>query len=422
MIEKVGIGSHLVRSGTTRLIPAILMAGLLISLFRVRESVPFYPMDLVSYVGGYYANRDGGDAYDKDDSRSSLAARGVTAEPYSFVYPPPFLITMLPLEVVPYRFFRLAWVGAAALCGWFAVFLLSRRLRKPWDMMFTVGALLFLTVSQALHDNLVCGQVTSFMVLALAAVLHAGFGGFRAGLASAVFPVMKLYFLPLSLFIKGKRAVVSCLVALALLSVVAALVFGAGTFPAWGKGIEYIGKVWGLGIPSNLGITNALDVLAETAISPMDRARAAIDHGYRQRVAGNARAISKAMAASLAALAAAFAGYALFRERRSKVPPRRERVLSATVLYLLVFMPCVWIHYGTFLLFPFRDLCLRGRLRAAWGFLASALVWGMPLGTFPGWPRFLIPLCWLFWFAFRGEMAVKDGAPPGSIPHGARNP
>lgn len=381
----------------------IMLAGLLITVLRVRDRVPFHPLDLMSYVGGYYANRDGGDAYDIDDSRASLAARGMAVEPSPLLYPPPFLMTMLPLEVVPYRWFRLGWIGAGAVSAWLAVFILSKRLRKPGALVFTAGALLFLTVSQTLYDAIVCGQVTSFMLLALALVLCQGFSGIRAGIAAVVLTLQKVCFLPLALFIKGRRAAVSCLLLVALLSGVSALVFGQGTFPAWTHWMKRTGMTWGFREVNNLSITNAVEMITDGALSPQDRARAMEDHSFRVALARNTREVSVAVYASLAMIAGLSAAFLLLRERGKLCSPDRERVLSVAVLYLLVFMPCVWIHYGLFIVFPLRELCARGRFTAAGWFLASALVWGAPLGALPSWPRFLVPLGWMIYMVLRRE-------------------
>jgi hypothetical protein len=135
----------------------------------------------------------------------------------------------------------------------------------------------------------------------------------------------------------------------------------------------------------------------------MDTERAGRDYDYRHEMADKMRVTSRRIYFVLLSGIALWLTTAVLRQRKASKPPSREAMLSIAVLFLLVFLPVVWIHYGLFLLIPFQVLCGRRRILLPGLFTATVILWGLPTGMVPVWPRFLIPLGWLFWFAFYRE-------------------
>lgn len=368
-------------------------------------------MDFVSYLGGYHAARDGSNPYDMQQAGQSLEQRGVFVTPYPFVYPPPFLLTMIPLEVVPYRLYRLAWIAASVLAAWLSVFLLSKGTGQ-FLILFVAGSFLFLTVSEPLHDNVVCGQITSFMLLALVLMLYRGFKGAVAGVAATFLLLSKVGFMPLLLFLKGRKALLFVVVLLLCLSLSSVLLAGAHSFHDWVFCLRLINESWGLIGSNNLSVTHAVSLLSETVLLKGDVARAGRDDGYRSGLAERQVDVSQAIHLCFAIVSLLIVILRLYKMRRNGSVCSRENILSQAILFLLVFIPFVWIHYGMFLLIPFRQLVVKGRSVPAVLFIVSAMVWGMPLAPVPVWTKFVIPLAWLYSTAFLNDASESGGLQP----------
>lgn len=368
-------------------------------------------MDLVSYLGGYHAARDGGNPYDFQEASQSLEQSGVFVTPYLFVYPPPFLLTMIPLEIMPYRLYRLAWIAASVLAAWLSVYLLSRG-TKGMMPLFIAGAFVFLTVSEPLNDNLVCGQITSFMLLALALMVYREFKGAVAGLAAAFLLLSKVGFMPLVLFLKGRRAVLALVAFIVCISFSSVFLAGFNAFHDWVFCLRYISESWGLILDNNLSLTHAVSLLSETVLVQGDIERAGRDDAYRLALAERQTEVSQAIHLGVAIASLSLLIHRSFRRRTGSSVCSRENTFSQAILFLLVFVPCVWVHYGMFLLIPFRQLVVRGRTVLALLFITSAMVWGMPNAPVPVWSKFLIPMVWLFSTAFFHGASESDGTRP----------
>lgn len=98
---------------------AVLLLGMLLSIPLARSRVPLYPGDLTVYLGAFYAAEDGQSPYDRQALDSSLRARGIEKEAVAdYVYPPPFLLPFRLLDLMPYRYFRMLWIGASIMAVW----------------------------------------------------------------------------------------------------------------------------------------------------------------------------------------------------------------------------------------------------------------------------------------------------------------
>jgi len=387
----------------------VILAGAALSLIRARRgTLQYYPKDLLTYMGGYYASSDGANPYSVDDSIRSLERRSFPTAVYRFVYPPPFMLLMLPLEVVPYRYFRLAWLGVVFLASWAAVWLLSRSIRPPSRLCFAVLSASLLTGSSVLLDNLRWGQVTPLLVLSIAIMVQRGFRGAIAGIAGSAI-TMKAGFVPLLLLLRRKRAVATLMVWLLAVSLVGGMVFGFGSYPRWVSGVQEIGRMWRLDSSNNLSLSGLISHSSSSwLIEPIDEERARSDDVYRVSHAGEERRrISYALlAATVAAIVFAAARFRTLRRRGEEL--KRGYILSLAILLLTALLPFVWLHYGLFFLVPIRFLCRRGRRLEAIVMTAMAFAWGMPLGgslgvwtSIPG-LRSLIPLGWLLWLISSG--------------------
>ncbi len=392
----------------------ILLLGAFLTTYRAHGSIPYHPMDLVSYLGGYHAARDGGNPYDVRQAGQSLEQRGVLVTPFPFVYPPPFLLAMTPLEIMPYRLFRLSWIAASVLAAWLSLFLLSGGTGRL-KTLFVAGSFLLLMVSEPLHDNVVCGQVTSFMLLAMALMVYRGFKGAVAGLAATFLLLSKVGFMPLALFLKGRRALLSAVVLLFCLSLSSVLLAGSHSFHYWLLSLGQINESWGFIHGNNLSVTHAVSLLSEAVLLQGDVARAGKDDGYRFELAERQADISKAIHLGFALVSLSMVFYRSLKRRKSSSVCSRENILSQAILFLLIFVPFVWIHYGMFLLIPFRQLVVKGRPFTAVLFIVSAVVWGMPHDPVPVWSKFLIPLVWLFSTAFTNASSESDDLQVGSL-------
>lgn len=380
-----------------------MLAGLLITVLRVRDRVPCHPLDLMSYVGGWYAYQDGQDPYQNQEARASLASRSIFVVPYDFVYSPPVLLAIGLLDLLPYRWFRLGWVGAGALCAWLSAFLLTKRLPGRERTVFALSAVLVLTASETLVDNMVFGQITAFLLLAATVPVARDFRGAASGIAASFIPLTKVGFMPLPLFLKGKRALFSLGTAVALPVLAAALCFGPGIYGQWVDRILWIGNCWSFSESNNLSVSHASCLLTETFLLRMDTGRACLDDVYRHDTADRVRRVSFGVYLIALAGVTLWLAAALCRRRRTCVPPSRETMFSISVLYLLVFIPSVWIQYGLFFLIPLRALCRRGGVVIPAVFTATVILWGSPLGALPSWPRFLVPLGWMIYMVLRRE-------------------
>jgi hypothetical protein len=397
--------------GRNIIVPALLLLGALISTYRAHGSIPYHPMDLVSYLGGYHAARDGGNPYDFQDACQSLERRGINVEPYLFVYPPPMLLIMTPLEIMPYRLYRLAWIASSVLAAWLSVYLLSRG-TKGLMPLFIAGAFVFLTVSEPLNDNLVCGQITSFMLLALALMVQRGFKGAVAGLSAAFLLLSKVGFMPLVLFLRGRRTLLVLAVLMICLSFSSVLLVGLNAFHDWMFCLLNINESWGFIGSNNLSVTHAVSLLAEEVLVKGDIERVRTDDEYRFELASSQRVVLRIVFLCLAIVSLLTVIFRFCKMHKKGSVCSRECILSQAVLFLLAFIPCVWVHYGMFLLIPFRQLVVRGRSVLAVLFIMSAVVWGMPNAPVPVWLKFLIPLVWLFSTAFLHDESESDGMQP----------
>ena len=386
----------------------ILIIGLLTSGLKARDRIPFYPQDLISYVGGFFAFSDGGNPYDTEFVRQSLTQRDINTSPYRFVYPPPFLILFFPLQFLPYSLFRIIWIITSLLSVWIALWLLASRLKGLYSLLFVLMGALYFTVAATLQDSLIWGQITPIMLLALAIVVYREFKGNLAGIASSIFPLIKLGFSPLIIFIKGKRALYSLILMLLAMMIMGAMIFGPKSYVNWFDSISTIGEEWSFSGENNLSITRGISFLTKTWIHEFDEQRAVMDDEYRLQTALRIRNTDKTIYQVTVLLLTIFCAIRLYIRKRSGRILKRDSLLSAAVLYLLVVIPFLWLHYGLFLIFPLWTLLRRRNITAAVLFFATALFWGMPIcmpviiGSLD-WLRFLIPLSWLVYFMFASE-------------------
>lgn len=394
---------------------ALCLAGAAATTHRARRCIPFYPMDLVSYIGANCAARDGGNPYDTDDARASLFQRGLRTAPLRFLYSPAFLGGMPPPDSFPYRYYRLVWTGASVLAAWASILLLSGgtgRL-KP---LFTTGAFVFLLFSEPLQDNLVCGQIMSFILLALSVIVFRGFGGVLSGVASGFLAVGKLCFLPLACFFRGKRAAVAFVLSVAIPCLLSLHFAGSQVYADYFRSIGHFAATQGFAQSNNFGITHAVALLTEEALVSGDAGRAVNDFGYRVELARRQGNAMWTLSIALAVLTAFAVLHGVHRGGKSGAGFSREDLFSLAILYILVFAPCVWIHYGLLLVLPFRTVAIRRGAVHAMLFILGMMLWGMPFSVAPGWPRFLVPMFWLFFLALGGKNREKVRAPGASFP------
>ncbi len=377
----------------------VLLLGALVTAYRAKGCVPYYPQDLASYLGGYYAALDGSNPYDVRQAWQSLEKRGILVTPFLFVYPPPFLLAMTPLEIMPYRLFRLSWIAASVLAAWFSVFLLSRGTDRQRPL-FMAGAFVFLTISEPLHDNLLCGQVTSFMLLAMALMVYRGFKGAVVGAAATFLLLLKVGFMPLVLFLKGRRALLSAVILLFSLSLSSVLLAGSHSFHQWLLSLGRVNESWGFIHGNNVSVTHAVSLFGETALVRGDIERAVQEDEYRLRIAERQRSVFQWIYLCITTVTLIIIIHRWYKRCYNGVGCSWGNIFSQTILFLLVFIPFVWIHYGLFFLIPFRQLLLKGRSVPAILFILGAMVWGLPLALVPAWTKFLIPMIWLFSTAF----------------------
>lgn len=386
----------------------ILIIGLLASGLKACDRIPFYPQDLISYVGGFFAFSDGGNPYDTEFVRQSLIQRDINTSPYRFVYSPPFLMLFFPLYFLPYSLFRIIWIIVSLLSVWLAIWLLSSRLKGLYSLLFALMGALYFTVAAALHDSLIWGQITPVMLLALSIVVFRDFKGVLAGIASSMFPLIKLAFSPLTFFIKGKRALYSLILMLLALMIMGAMIIGPKSYVNWFDSIRSIGEEWSFGGENNLSIIRGITIISETWIHEFDEHRAAMDDEYRLQTALRIRNTDKTIYQVTVLLLTIFCAIRLYIRKRSGRTLKRDSLLAAVVLYLLVVIPFLWLHYGLFLIFPLWTLLRRRNITAAILFFATAMFWGMPI-CIPGiigsldCLRFLIPLSWLVYFVLASE-------------------
>jgi hypothetical protein len=386
----------------------ILIIGLLASGLKARDRIPFYPQDLISYVGGFFAFSDGGNPYNTEFVRQSLTQRDINTSPYRFVYPPPFLMLFFPLYFLPYSLFRLIWIITALLSVWIALWLLASRLKGLYSLLFALMGALYFTVAAALHDSLIWGQITPVMLLALSIVVFRDFKGVLAGIVSSMFPLIKLGFSPLVFFLKGRRALYSLILTLLALMIMGAAVFGPLSYGNWFDSIATIGRELSTALDNNLSIARGISTFTETWVHEFDEQRAMMDDEYRLHTALRIRNTNKTIYHVTVLLLTIICAIILFTRKRSGRTLKRDSLLSTAVLYLLVVIPFLWLHYGLFLIFPLWTLLRRRNITAAILFFATVMFWGMPI-CMPGiigsldWLRFLIPLSWLVYFMLASE-------------------
>lgn len=389
------------------MVAAVLLIGAFATAHRARGSIPYHPMDLVSYIGAYCAARDGGNPYDTGDARASLLQRGVRTAPLRFIYSPAFLGWMPPPGIVPYRLYRLVWIASGILSAWVSLLLLSRGMYglKP---LFLTGASVFLVFSEPMHDNLVCGQIMSFVLLALSVIVHREFRGLSPGVASGFLLAGKLCFLPLAFFFRGKRASLAFVLSAAIPCLFSLHIAGSHVFSGYLQSMRHMALTQGFAQSNNFSITHAAMLFAEGVLVPGDTERAGYDFEYRADLARRQRNAMLALCLALAALTAVIVLNTLLANRKRGIRFTRTDILSIAVLYLMVFIPCAWIHYGLLLILPFRTVVLRGRVAHSLLFLAGMMIWGMPFSMGPVWPRFLVPMFWL-------PVLARGGGPVGKV-------
>lgn len=91
---------------------------------------------------------------------------------------------------MPYRYFRMLWIGASILAAWGGSWLLSLRLRGRRRLAFAVLSALFLLVSGVMHDCLRWGQVSCFLFAVICVLASRRFRGVLAGVSSALLLLM----------------------------------------------------------------------------------------------------------------------------------------------------------------------------------------------------------------------------------------
>jgi len=396
---------------------AVLLLGMLVSIPLARSRVPLYPGDLAVYIGAYYASEDGESPYDIDALDSSLRARGIEIEAVAdYVYPPPFLLPFRLLGLMPYRYFRMLWIGASILAAWGGSWLLSLRLRGRRRLAFAVLSALFLLVSGVMHDCLYWGQVSCFLFAAICVLACRRFRGVLAGASSALLLLAKVGFAPFVAFIRGGRAWIALAALVVLLFLLGGAELGFGSYPAWIGKIEEIGDTWKSDLSNNLGLLSLTSRAVESvSVSDEQRDMALRNPELRFGMAQDLSRRTRIVNASLLAVLLGGLSLRLLLMVRSGQRPQREYLLSLACLLLVVALPFVWLHYGLVLLVPLWYLLAVGRGRAALLLWVSIMLYGLPLSSSVGvWTslpglRSLVPLGWLAYLAWRPAGATSVG-------------
>ncbi len=391
-------------------ISLIFLMGITVNSLRLQNSVPLYPSDLLSYIGGFYAFEDGRNPYCADDTRLSLSERGIDSDSYQYVYSPGFLFALLPLKVLPYLSYRILWTVSGILSCWLSLFLLFLKLQKnkSHGILFLLLGSLFLIISEPLLSNAVWGNTSAFLLLAISVMVWSSFSGFLSSFAAILIVSIKVGFLPFALFVKGKKAILSLLILSLLLGMLSSITFGFNQYSRWFNALGVIGERWDYNLENNLSFTNAITSYSESNFYKMDEGLAAQDDQYRLRTHAKSKRLIQTISYTLTILF----GIIVLKEPVRRLINRRviprNIFLSIVVLYLLTFVPFLWIHYGLFFLIPLWFLCSQSSVLPVFLFLVSILVWGSPLngifGTIaPVHFRFIIPLIWLFYFVRKAE-------------------
>ncbi|MGM0628476.1 MAG: glycosyltransferase family 87 protein, partial [Candidatus Fermentibacterota bacterium] len=392
-----------------------MLAGILVSIPLARNSVPLYPQDLVSYIGGFYASEDGHSPYNTEASRASLRARGIEVEAvYDYVYPPPFLLILKPLAVLPYRLYRMLWIGASILAVWGGAWLLAMRLGGRSALLFAALSAIFLLLSRPMHDCLYWGQVSCFVFAAVSVQVYARFKGAAAGAAAALHPMLKIGFVPLMVFLKGRKAWIYLLVGVLVLGLLGGAIFGFDAYAGWVGQIQRIGRTWDMDVKNNLSFGSVIRRVAEQAsISDEQRLAARGDDQKRMDLIARVTQRTRLVQNSIMLLVAGAVVARLLMILRAGHRPGRYYMLALVCLGTLALLPYVWIHYALVMLIPLWFILSSGMRNQALLLWATMMLYGLPLsdalGAWSQMPglRSAVPLGWLAWLLARGDPGLQ---------------
>ncbi len=226
-------------------IPMYVNMGWQYSMDRAGDSQEIGGIDFKAYYVAAQLAREGMDFYDPNLQLERAQTYGIAPDESLYIYPPPFVLSMIPLSALPIQAAARAWFLAnLILLGAVLAILLRAFDINRGTPLWVMGALLFTPVSYNLHKGQI-NIVILFLIAAAYALLRMGRdarGGALAGLAALikVAPVaLAAYFLW-----KGKyRSFLAALATVALLSLGTALALEAMGGVGWSSLGRYANQV-----------------------------------------------------------------------------------------------------------------------------------------------------------------------------------
>jgi hypothetical protein len=371
-----------------------------------------YPADLMAYMGAMYAEQAEERPYDVEAADRALTARGIQVDSLAvYVYPPPFMILMEPARYLPYRLFRLSWIAMSLLAVWGSVCVLALRLRLRRSLLFSTVALVFLLASSALRDCLFWGQNTCLILAALTVMLVSSYSGLAAGVAGSILFLMKVGFWPLAALLRGRRTLCALIACVLVIFILGGLFYGFDSYANWKHTITEIGGTWTMQEKNNLSIGNIVDRATTSAVMDSEeRMHAEQDNEYRVRMAARIHRIRQLIHAGLALSVLAAGVIRLLSIRSSSdLPAGRTYIAALASLYLLVFIPYVWLHYSLILLIPLFYIVSTRKAVFSLIVLPLMILYALPLsdslGIWSSMPglRAVVPLGMLMWLLLHGD-------------------
>lgn len=390
------------------IIGVVVLLGLSLSIVQVKKRAVFYPPDLTTYIAGYNSVINGLNPYSEIDTQQSIANLGITATSYKYVYSPSFLLLFHCLKVIPYQLFRLFWLYGSVFAVWLSVLMLFLKSdierRKSW--VFLIGSFIFLLIADPLLSNSVWGNISAFLFLALTLVVIKSYQGKIAALASLFILITKVGFLPFLLFLRDKKTYQQLLISLTILIVVTISVYGLEHYSGWYCAIKEIGNTWNHDLDNNFSITNSISILVSDYIYKIDENHAREDDRYRLYSAVKSARIVRNIYWGITSVVTVFIAFFLRKFYKINRKLYRDQLLSITILYILIFTPFVWVHYGLFLLIPLWVICNGTSLTQVILFVISSILWGTISsdsfgGIIPVQFRFVILFIWMIYFVIK---------------------
>ena len=413
----------MMRGRSDLLATVTLAAGIILSILLVsRSDWPEYPNDLMSYMGATFAAADGTDPYSVPDQIRALEARGIHVDNlYGYVYSPMFIVCMQHSRIIPFSHFRFAFRCLGLLVVWAALWLLCLSLRGSSRLLMALAGSVFLLVSSVLYDCLYWGQVTGWMLLALAVMVFRRYRGIIAGLAATVLAVLKAGYIPFILLLGDRRSWATLCAVLLVLVLVSLALMDPEVYSEWFGRLGQMGGGMNVNLSNNLSLAGLVGNVTSRWLTPKaDMDRASNDPEYRmENAALKARRIRTATLSVTLLLLAVTSLRLLLMTGRGGVS--RDYLLSLGLLLSLALLPFVWLHYGLMLLVPLWYLVSLGKLRTAVLMTATFLLWGLPLDVGPGiWTgipgiRSIVPLGWSVWLLTVGAQRTDISQKPDII-------